>query len=971
MTSSSSSEIRSQVLNTPTAAHHLTDTSPFAAVPAAALTTPTDRRWYRHIDRYTFIVIFTMALLMNMAFLLFLTCCMSPPPSSASAVTGYPDGAKFDCHPDQKAQGQEMIDNCHARGCIWDTEGSGGAKGLTPACYYPYDFVNYELDHLVNDTLILKKTQTPSGFADDVDRVKVDIVELDDNRLRIRITDSMRDRWEPPLPVLNVVPGTNKTTSKDKQYAVTIEPGNRNRLTVTRVKSNVVVFQTDLSKLIYSNQFIQMIFNVTTKTLYGLGEHLGTHTKEVEANTDHDRLRFRFLNHDDPDNPQMASYGTHPFYLMYEDGTNDAHGFLVINSNPMDMVFTHTPAITVRTIGGIMDFFLFLGPTPLDVMRQKADLLGPAPLPPLWSLGFHLCRYGYESSKDMIDTYQANVDAGVPLDAQWADIDYMHKCNMFSYDHVLWNDLPQVIEKIHEDGRHFVPILDPPVSPDEPKGSVEYEVFMDGLRNNVYVTNTSNSLVKTRVWNEGYSIYPDYTNPNTSVWWKKNLKIFHDKIPYDGLWIDMNEPSAVDLWGQEGGCPKDNVLDRPQFNPMHPIDLEHKTICMSSQHHLGDHYNLHNLYAFYESKLTYELLAGLRNKRPFLLSRATTTGQHVYSSHWAGDISSRWDYFKLTISGVLSSSIFGMPLVGADICGFGDEASDELCARWSSVGAFYTFARNHNVKGARRQDPASRPGDVLESAKKNLNIRYSLLPYLYTLFYQNFVTGAPILRSLKMNYPSDLRTHNNDVQFMWGKELLISPILDQGKMDMDAYFPAGIWYDYHTGHVVSEGDAKNVTIDVPLTDINLAVRGGRILPTIPSKNVTTHSHKSLPFAIIAALDEDEHASGDLYWDDGDQVDAHTNENAHAHVKFTVKNSKLTVTEPTGKFVIGNSVSEVKVWGVRKEVEKVVLITKMRNEDGSEIDSTQILTHTYVNGRLRAFLPPGPGLSQGFSVKWSY
>ena len=821
-----------------------------------------------------------MDLLSYIGFLLLLAC--------PSSTAGYPDSLKFDCHPDQKATGDQIKRDCEDRGCLWEDEGAGG---LNPYCYYPPDYTNYQLDHLVNDSVFLKKTARSSGFSDDVEFVKVDIIELDDDRLRIRILDSIRERWEPPLPVLNVAPVTNHSTSSKKQYEVNVDPTEGLLLTVTRKATGVIIFQADLRRLIFSNQFIQLIFNVSTPTLYGMGEHLGFHTKNVDKD-ETKRLQFRMLNHDDPNNPQMASYGSHPFYLMYEDKGDNAHGFLLRNSNPMDVIFTHTPALSIRTIGGILDFFLFLGPSPVDVMRQKTDILGQAPLPPLWSLGFHLCRFGYESGDDLQKTYQENVDAGVPLDAQWADIDYMHRCNMFSYDHVKFANLPQIIEKIHNEGRHFVPILDPAVSADEPVGSIEYQVFSDGLENNVYILNTTNQLVQTRVWNEGISIFPDFTNPNTTIWWKKNLKIFHDKIPFDGLWIDMNEPSVIDFWGQEGGCPKDHPLDRPQFNPMHPIDLEHKTVCMSSRHYLGDHYDLHNLYAFYESKLTYELLVGLRNKRPFLLSRATTTGQHIYSSHWSGDISSRWDYLKMTISGVLSSNLFGYSLVGADICGFGDEASDELCARWSSVGAFYPFARNHNGKEYRRQDPASRPGDVLESAKSALRIRYSLLPFLYTLFYQNTKSGDPVLRSLKMNYPQDHQTHNNDVQFMWGTDLLISGILDEGKRELEAYFPAGVWYHQKDLTILRNGTTGgNVKLSLSLTEVGLAYRGGSIIPT-QDPGLTTTAQRDTPFNLIVLLDNEGNATGQLYWDDGESLDS-MDFGEYTLVNFRVRDKRLS------------------------------------------------------------------------------
>ena len=875
----------------------------------------------------------------------------------------YPDALKFDCHPDQKGTADEKKENCRNRGCIWDEEGAGG---LTPDCYYPEDYVNYQLDHLVNDSIVLKKTDRSSGFPEDVQRVRVDIIEIDDNRLRIRILDMINDRWEPPLPILNVVPESNHSTSKNKQYNVVIDAtGEQLLLTVTRKSTGATIMQTDLKKLIFSNQFIQLIFNVSSQRLYGMGEHLDVHTKTVSQYQTR-RQRYRFLNHDDTNNREMASYGSHPFYLMYEDKGDNAHGFLLRNSNPMDVIFTHTPALSIRTIGGILDFFLFLGPSPDDVMRQKAQLLGTAPLPPFWALGFHLCRYGYESDQDLLTVYNENVEAGVPLDAQWADIDYMHKSNMFTIDPEKFAKLPQVVDQIHKEGRFFVPILDPAVSADEPEGTLEYQVFKDGLDNSVYILNTTNQLVKTRVWNEGFSIFPDFTNPNTSVWWEKNLKNFHDKVPFDGLWIDMNEPSVIDFHGQYGGCPKDHPLDNPQFNPLYPIEIEHKTVCMSSRHHLGDHYGIHNLYAFYESKATYELLAAVRNKRPFVLSRATTTGQHIYASHWLGDISSRWDNLKITISGALDSNLFGFALVGADICGFGDSASDELCARWSSVGAFYSFARNHNEKGTPRQDPASRPGDVLESAKSALRIRYSLLPFLYTLFYRNTKYGDPVLRSLKMNYPHDRQTDGNDVQFMWGTDFLISPILDEGKRELDAYFPAGVWYYHKDLSVISKRKTGGyVRLPLSLTEIGLAYRGGAIIPT-QDPGLTTTAQRDTPFTLIVLLDGEGKASGQLYWDDGESLDS-LDFGEYTLVNFEVSGNTLSVVPQVTGFT-GDAVriKKIKIIGDWERTTMPIVTFKSQGIEKTFTESSYAYNVLYINDEDSIQM----SLLHPFQISWS-
>ena len=329
-------------------------------------------------------------------------------------------------------------------------------------------------------------------------------------------------------------------------------------------------------------------------------------------------------------------------------------------------------------------------------------MIGQTPLPPYWSLGFHLCKYGYETDEEVNETFHANIDAGIPLDAQWVDIDYMSEFNMFTYDREKFGNLPQLVDHIQETGRHFVPILDPALSDTESEGTEAWRAYKDGQDSDVYIKNVNNENLRTRVWNLKFSVLPDFTHPNAHAWWTKQLSILHKKIAFDGLWIDMNEP-AVFMNGMQGGCVNDSY-DRPQFNPVHPMFLENVTICMSGKHHISSHYNVHNIYSLYEAKITHEALTAIRHKRPFILSRATTTGQGVFTAHWLGDVDSSWDHLRMSIPLILDNNLFGIPMVGSDICGFVYNTTTELCARWHSLGAFYTFARNHNDHFLMRQD---------------------------------------------------------------------------------------------------------------------------------------------------------------------------------------------------------------------------------------------------------------------------
>ncbi|RWS18798.1 hypothetical protein B4U80_00144, partial [Leptotrombidium deliense] len=231
-----------------------------------------------------------------------------------------------------------------------------------------------------------------------------------------------------------------------------------------------------------------------------------------------------------------------------------------------------------------------------------------------------------------------------------------------------------------------------------------------------------------RVWNKsGKTVFPDFTNPNATEYWFRQLQRLHSQVAFDGAWIDMNEISNF-VDGSLYGCPK-NELENPPYVPGNQ-KLQNDSLCMSAKHYAGVQYNIHNLYSTYETKVTNEALKKLRNnKRPFIISRSTFSGQGHFGGHWSGDIFSNFVDMRYSIPFILNFNMFGTPLVGADMCGFAGNTTVELCARWMTLGAFYPFARNHNDYDTIDQDPVSLGPTVVNASINALQIRYMLLPY--------------------------------------------------------------------------------------------------------------------------------------------------------------------------------------------------------------------------------------------------
>ena len=282
-----------------------------------------------------------------------------------------------------------------------------------------------------------------------------------------------------------------------------------------------------------------------------------------------------------------------------------------------------------------------------------------------------------------------------------------------------------------------------------------------------------------------------------------------------------------------------------------------------------------------EQRATALALMRLTGKRAFTLSRSTFMGSGHWGAHWLGDNDSDWEQIKQSIASVLAMGLYGVPMIGADVCGFGGDTTAELCARWIQLGALYPFARDHSSIGSKDQE-AYRFGEPYTSLNRNsIKLRYSLLPYLYSLYVEAAETGHPVWRSLMMEYPQDPATWALDRQFMLGRALMGVPILDEGQDGVDGYLPNDSWYNYFTytrltsfndsdsgaGQTYSFCSSLSDTAHVPLIQ-----RGGTVVHTQQPKS-TTFETWTTPYTLRVALDAAGSFRGSLYLDDGESIDA--------------------------------------------------------------------------------------------------
>ncbi|XP_040438110.1 lysosomal alpha-glucosidase isoform X2 [Falco naumanni] len=598
----------------------------------------------------------------------------------AAAACDVPPDGRFDCGPERLL----AREGCEARGCCYAPAGPGPGP---PWCFFPRGYRSYRAENLTvtagGYTARLRRV-VASFLPGDVGSLRLDVGLETPTRLRITLRDPARPRYEVPLATPRVG-GRAATTLYGVQ--VNQDPFG---LVVYRQRGGQVLVNTTVAPLFFADQFLQISTSLPSHFISGLGEHLTPLVLDTAW------TRVTLWNRDMAPTAQVNLYGSHPFYLGMEDG-GLAHGVFLLNSNAMDVLLQPSPALTWRTTGGILDFYVFLGPDPKSVVRQYLDVVGFPFMPPYWGLGFHLCRWGYSSTditRQVVDNMTA---ARFPLDVQWNDVDYMDAKRDFTFNKKSFKDYPEMVRDFHRRGLRYIMIVDPGISSSGPPGT--YKPYDEGLKRGVFIRNATGQPLIGKVW-PGPTAFPDFTNPETHEWWHDMVKDFHNQVPFDGMWIDMNEPSNF-VEGSQDGCPN-NSLEQPPYVPgVFGGRLQAGTICASSQQYLSSHYNLHSLYGLTEAIASHDALLRVRGKRPFVISRSTFAGHGHYAGHWTGDVSSNWEQLYYSIPEVLLFNLFGVPLVGADICGFVGNTSEELCVRWTQLGAFYPFMRNHNDHGTR------------------------------------------------------------------------------------------------------------------------------------------------------------------------------------------------------------------------------------------------------------------------------
>lgn len=605
------------------------------------------------------------------------------------------------------------------------------------------------------------------------------------------------------------------------------------------------------------------------ENVYGIPEHADSLSLKTTCgdNATHSEP-YRLFNVDIFEyevNSTMPMYGSIPFMLAQKPGSTA--GVFWLNSADTYIDIAKQPARTNThwiSENGVMDVYLFLGEKPQDVIHSYAKITGTAALPPLFAVGYHQCRWNYNSQRDLLDVNKLFDEHEIPVDTLWLDIEFTDNKKHFTWDYSIFPEPLDMMGKLAETNRKLVLVLDPHF-----KAVSNFEFYEEIVKDEYAIRDEKGEIYKGHCW-PGLSVWIDSMNPEAKQYWAslygmdrrlaKGATNFH-------VWNDMNEPSIFS--GSESTAPK---------GLLHFKGWEHRDI--------------HNLYG-------HEVLDGTRRgmmqryshqQRPFILARSFFAGSQKLGATWTGDNQATWEYLQIATPMILTHGIAGMPFIGADVGGFFKNPEPDLLVRWYQAGTFYPFFRAHAHIDSRRREPYLIEPPFNETINDAIMLRYQLLPTFYNAFHESYKSLAPIMRPLFYIFPENELSYEIDDAFFIGDWLLAKPVVTKDAKEIDVpLFGSGLYYDYFTGEAFEA--PQNIKIPVNMGTIPLYVRGGGIVPRKDRPRRSAELMIRDPYTLLVALNEFEEARGYLYVDDGVSYDYQNG--AYLEVNFKFENGHLS------------------------------------------------------------------------------
>jgi len=688
-------------------------------------------------------------------------------------------------------------------------------------------------------------------------------------------------------------------------------------------------------------------FDVTfpSQHLYGLPEHasqtsLKTTTGEGSDYSDPYRLYNLDVFEYELDNP-MALYGSVPLLLSHtKSGTagifyfNPSETFVDIKRTDSSSSDAH-----FMSESGVLDLFLLPGPSPQDIYSQYATLTGRTPLPPMFALGYHQCRWNYRDQKDVDAVDAAFEKYDYPYDVLWLDIEHTDGKRYFTWNKDLFPEPKEMQEKLAQYGRKMVTIVDPHYKRDN-----NYYIHKEATSKGLYIKDKDGKNDFDGWCWPGSSSYLDFTNAKVRDWFATQFQLdrYEGSTPSLHIWNDMNEPSVFN--GPEVSMQKDLLnLD----------GIEHR--------------EWHNLYGMLYHRATHEgLLSRQENERGFVLSRAFYAGSQRYGAVWTGDNTANWEHLAIATPMLLTLNLAGIFFSGADVGGFFENTSADLMTRWMQAGAYQPFFRGHAHHDTKRKEPWMYDEETLRRLRKVAMERYALLPYWYTVFHEGMVTGMPVMRTMWMEYPGLEEGFDIDDQFLVGGALLVKPVTEEDAYEQQVLFPTvDHWYDVESLRRIQMNNptasSEIITVAASMDRIPVFQRGGTMVPRKLRLRRSSQLMTKDPYTLYFALNSLHNATGELYLDDEHSMEYEKGGYSLATLTADFTSGKVYNRVKTGDLWIGKSHDDLGM------VERIVIMGVEKSPQSIEHNEKSISFQTFPKIKVIVIKLPSVNVLENWDI----
>ncbi len=560
-------------------------------------------------------------------------------------------------------------------------------------------------------------------------------------------------------------------------------------------------------------------------------------------------------------------YSSLPFYIGLHHGLS--YGIFLDNSYKSFINFgaSNNRFSSIAADAGDLNYYFFYGNGVRDILREYTWLTGRMTMPPMWGLGYQQCRYSYYPDHEVKTIARTFREKEIPADAIVLDIHYMDEYKIYTWDKERFPDPEGMISTLKEQGFHIVLMCDPGIKVE--KG---YESYESGKSEDIFIKYPDGSYYTGEVW-PGWCHFPDFSDPRARAWWKDQLPAYVN-IGVEGFWNDMNE---IATWGHK-------LPDNIEFN----FDGNPATARKGR-----------NIFGLQMARSTFEATRDLMGKRPFNLTRSSFSGIQRYAAVWTGDNVASDEHMLLGIRLVNSLGLTGVAYAGYDVGGFAGNASEHLFARWIQAGAFSPFFRGHSMVNSRDSEPWAF-GEEVEAVSKNyITLRYKLLMYLYSMFYEATVNGMPVSRSLAIDYSHDDHVYDTQFenQYLFGDSILVAPVESHTKI-AKVYLPAGSdWYDLLTDKKYSGGQSH--FIECTINKMPVFVKSGALIPFCPDAGL--HSGdlgNTIEWHLYNGRKDSEFT---YYEDDGETYQYEKGKYCKRQVSWNAKEKTVSIQKQEGSF----------------------------------------------------------------------